>query len=70
MSKKPLDPKSKVELEKLKTKLSSEVGMEFNDEIYKGRSSLKLTHYIADNISNLVIKNIVEPLEKNLLDKH
>lgn len=69
MNRKPLVPESEMKSKKLKTDLSSEVGMEFIDEIYKGRKSSKGIRYIGRNIGSLFIKNISEIFEKNLIDK-
>lgn len=69
MSKNPLVPKSEIKSKKLKTDLSSEVGMEFIDEIYKGRKSSKTIRYLGRNIGGLFIKNVSDIFGKNLIDK-
>lgn len=69
MNRRPLVPGAKEKLKRMKTELSSEVGMEYNDEIYKGHRTSRSNGYLGGNIGGLMTKNMVEEFEKNLIDK-
>ncbi|WP_123053205.1 alpha/beta-type small acid-soluble spore protein [Clostridium sp. JN-1] len=68
MSRRPLVPEAKDELDKLKTKYENEFGMELNDS-YKGNRASKLNGYIGGPVGGLMTKKMVEAFEKKLVDK-
>lgn len=68
MSRRPLVPKAKTKLDKLKTEFANEVGMEFNDK-YEGNRTSRSNGYTGGNIGGLMTKRMVEEFEKKLINK-
>lgn len=68
MSRRPLVPEAKEELDKIKTEFANEFGMKLNDE-YKGNRSSKLNGYIGGPVGGNMTKMMVEAFERKLVDK-
>ncbi|OPJ59856.1 alpha/beta-type small acid-soluble spore protein [Clostridium oryzae] len=68
MSKRPLVPTAKKELDKIKTEYANEFGMKINNGD-KGDKSSKLNGTTGGPIGGLMTKKMVEEFEKKLIDK-
>ncbi|AWK51978.1 acid-soluble spore protein [Clostridium beijerinckii] len=68
MSRRPLVPESKKELEKLKNEFANDIGIEFNNS-YEGNKTARLNGHVGGSIGGLMTKKMVETFEKNLIDK-
>lgn len=64
MSRRPLVPKAKKELDKSKNEFANEVGIELNNS-YKGNRTSRSNGHIG----GLMTKKMVEAFENNLIDK-
>lgn len=64
MSRRPLVPKAKKELEKMKDEFANEMGIKFNDK-YNGNKTSRLNGHIG----GLMTKKMVESFENSLIDK-
>ena len=68
MSRKPLVPEAKKELDKLKTEYANEFGLMLNDK-YKGNKSSRSNGYMGGPIGGNMTKMMVEEFERKLIDK-
>lgn len=65
MSRRPLVPKAKMKLEKMKTEFENEIGIELNEK-YKGNVTSRANGYTGGSIGGLMTKKMIEEYEKNL----
>lgn len=68
MSRRPLVPEARKELDKLKNEFANDIGIELNDN-YEGNKTSKLNGHIGGAIGGLMTKKMVEEFEKKLIDK-
>jgi small acid-soluble spore protein D (minor alpha/beta-type SASP) len=69
MSKRPLVPECKNELDKFKIESANEIGIELNNK-YNGNVSSKANGAVGGRIGGLMTKHMVEEFEKGLIDKN
>lgn len=69
MSRRPLVPKAKKELDKLKNEFANEIGIEFNHDDYEGNRSSRSNGKIGGAIGGLMTKKMIEAFENKLVDK-
>jgi Small, acid-soluble spore proteins, alpha/beta type. len=68
MSRRPLVPEAKQELDRLKTEYANEFGIKHNEE-YKGNETSRSNGYSGGPIGGLMTKKMIEEYEKKLIDK-
>ncbi|WP_297422015.1 alpha/beta-type small acid-soluble spore protein [Clostridium sp.] len=68
MSRRPLVPRAKKELEKMKNEFANEVGIEINER-YEGNRTSRANGHIGGAIGGLMTKKMIESYERNLIDK-
>ena len=68
MSRRPLVPEAKEELDKIKTEYANEFGLKLNDE-YKGNKSSRSNGRVGGPIGGNMTKMMVEEFERKLVDK-
>lgn len=68
MSRRPLVPTAKAELDKLKNETATEIGLKLNDD-YKGNRASKLNGAVGGPIGGMMTKKMVEDFERKLIDK-
>jgi hypothetical protein len=68
MSNRPLVPKAKEELDKLKTEYANEMGVKLDNE-YKGNRASKLNGAVGGPIGGMMTRKMVEDFERKLIDK-
>ncbi|EKQ57183.1 MULTISPECIES: alpha/beta-type small acid-soluble spore protein [unclassified Clostridium] len=68
MSRRPLVPRAKRELEKMKNEFANEIGIEMN-ESYEGSRTSRANGHVGGAIGGLMTKKMIESYERKLIDK-
>lgn len=68
MSRRPLVPTAKAELDKLKNETATEIGLKLNND-YNGNRASKLNGAVGGPIGGMMTKKMVEDFERKLIDK-